>query len=233
MAVTTMSAETLHEGVLDVLGAEIAGGTPPPGSVLRLEDLAARFDVSRTVAREVVRILESMSMVSSRRRVGVTIRPLAEWNVLDPRVIRWRLAGTGRRAQLTSLTVLRAGVEPVAASEAAHRASADQIDRLLALARDLLETSRLGDLASFLEADIAFHQTVLEASGNELLAALHPAIAEVLVGRTQHQLMPNPPRDVAVDLHRQVAEAIARRDARAAGDAMRSIVSEVGGALTE
>ena len=34
--------------------------------------------------REAIRVLESMGMVTSRRRVGVTISPRSEWNAFDP-----------------------------------------------------------------------------------------------------------------------------------------------------
>ncbi len=105
----------LHGRVLDTLGPEITAGEYPPGSVLRTDELAQRFDVSRSVMREVVRVLESMHLVESRRRVGVTVLPSREWNVYDPQVIRWRLAGTDRPRQLRSLTVLRSAIEPVAA----------------------------------------------------------------------------------------------------------------------
>ena len=71
----------LHGRVLDTLGPEITAGEYPPGSVLRTDELAQRFDVSRSVMREVVRVLESMHLVESRRRVGVTVLPSREWNV--------------------------------------------------------------------------------------------------------------------------------------------------------
>lgn len=113
----------LHSHVLDTLGLAITAGEHPPGSVLRTDEIADRFDASRTVVREVVRVLESMQLVESRRRVGVTVRPAEEWNVYDPRVIRWRLAGADRPRQLRSLTVLRSAIEPVAAGLAAARAT--------------------------------------------------------------------------------------------------------------
>ena len=91
----------LHGRVLDTLGPEITAGEYPPGSVLRTDELAQRFDVSRSVMREVVRVLESMHLVESRRRVGVTVLPTCEWNVYDPQVIRWRLAGADRPRQLS------------------------------------------------------------------------------------------------------------------------------------
>ena len=49
--------------------------------------------------REAMRILESMGLVESRRRVGITVRPIAEWNVFDPKVIWWRLSGPDRGAR--------------------------------------------------------------------------------------------------------------------------------------
>lgn len=63
-----------HDQVLDELGAAIANGSLPPGTVLRSEELQERFGASRTVAREVVRVLETMRLTSSKRRVGVIVR---------------------------------------------------------------------------------------------------------------------------------------------------------------
>ena len=119
----------LHGHVLETLGPAITAGEYPPGSVLRTDELAQRFEVSRSVMREAVRVLESMHLVESRRRVGVTVRPKSEWNVYDPQVIRWRLAGADRPQQLRSLTVLRSAIEPVAAGLAATSATAEQCAR--------------------------------------------------------------------------------------------------------
>lgn len=95
---TTEGSRGLHARVLDSLGPAITAGEYPAGSVLRTDELAQRFEVSRSVMREAVRVLESMHLVASRRRVGVTVRPAEEWNVYDPQVIRWRLAGADRPA---------------------------------------------------------------------------------------------------------------------------------------
>ncbi|MEV4187473.1 GntR family transcriptional regulator, partial [Streptosporangium canum] len=97
----------------------IASGGLAAGQVLTIEELELRFGVSRSVIRETIRVLESMGLVSSRRRVGVTVAARTEWNLFDPRIIRWRLAGEGRGEQLRSLGELRRGVEPVAAALAA------------------------------------------------------------------------------------------------------------------
>ncbi|MFF5705042.1 FadR/GntR family transcriptional regulator [Streptomyces sp. NPDC012794] len=220
----------LHSEVLDSLGLAITAGEYPPGSVLRTDGIAGRFDASRTVVREVVRVLESMRLVESRRRVGVTVRPAEEWNVYDPQVIRWRLAGADRPRQLRSLTVLRSAVEPVAAGLAASHATPEQCARLTEAALGMVRTSRGHQLEGYLHHDIAFHRTVLDASGNEMFARLGDIVAEVLTGRTRHAVMFHDPDPAAVTLHVRVAEAVREGDAAAAETLTRRIAL---GALDE
>jgi DNA-binding FadR family transcriptional regulator len=224
------SGRGLHGRVLDTLGPDITAGVYPPGSVLRTDELAQRFDVSRSVMREAVRVLESMHLVASRRRVGVTVLPPAEWNVYDPQVIRWRLAGADRPRQLRSLTVLRSAVEPVAAGLAARNATAEQCAALTECALGMVATSRGHRLAEYLVHDMAFHRVILTASGNEMFARLGDVVAEVLAGRTHHEVMFPDPDPAAVTLHVQVAEAVREGDAARAEALTREITV---GALQE
>ncbi|MGW1212295.1 FadR/GntR family transcriptional regulator [Streptomyces sp. NPDC002499] len=213
----------LHGRVLDTLGPAITAGEYPPGSVLRTDELAQRFDVSRSVMREAVRVLESMHLVASRRRVGVTVRPKAEWNVYDPQVIRWRLAGADRPHQLRSLTVLRSAIEPVAAALAAKFATAEQCAELTECAIGMVANSRGHKLEDYLVHDVAFHRVILAASGNEMFARLGDVVAEVLAGRTHHEVMFEDPDPAAVTLHVQVAEAVREGDAARAESLTREI----------
>nr|WSZ95228.1 FCD domain-containing protein [Streptomyces sp. NBC_00857] len=226
----TTEGRGLHTRVLDALGLAITAGEHPAGSVVRTDEVAQRFDVSRTVVREVVRVLESMHLVASRRRVGVTVRPTEEWNVYDPQVIRWRLAGADRPRQLRSLTVLRSAVEPVAAGLAARHATPEQCAALTERALGMVATSRGRRLEEYLVHDVAFHRVVLNASGNEMFARLGDVVAEVLTGRTHHQVMFDDPDPAAVTLHVGVAEAVREGDAARAEELTREIAV---GALQE
>lgn len=228
-----MARTALHEDVLEALGGRIVSGDLAEGAVLTLDTIDTEYDVSRSVSREAVRVLESMGLVASRRRVGVTVLPRSAWHVYDPRLIRWRLDSDDRTRQLRSLGELRSGVEPVAAGLAAQRATPEQCAALTAAASDMVVHGRAGDLEAFLEADIAFHRILLAASGNEMLAALDGVVAEVLAGRTHHHLMPEHPKDEAVALHVEVARAVRSGDADAARTAMATIISEATGAVTE
>lgn len=226
-----MPPPALHNAVLDAVGQAITSGDVAPGTPLTLESIGTRHQVSRTVAREVMRMLEGLGLVRSRRRVGLVVLPVEEWNVLDPRVIRWRLAGPGRDEQLRTLTELRHAVEPLAAAGAARHASADERAELVALAARMRVLGSHGDLTEFLALDVRLHELVLRASGNEMFASLAAVVTEVLAGRTHLGLMPASPVPEALDQHEAVAQAVADGDAPAAEAAMAALVGEVRRAL--
>ena len=221
----------LHESVRDELGSRIVTGALAPGDVLTLEGVQGEYAVSRPVAREAIRVLQSMGLIATRRRVGITVLPATRWNVFDPLVIRWRLDGEGRTAQLLSLSELRSGVEPVAARLAAARATPEQHGTLAAAVADMVVHAASGDLEAYLEADTVFHRTLLAAGGNEMLAALGDVVAEVLAGRTHHDLMPSSPNPEAIRFHEQVAIAVRKGDGSSAEAAMRAIIDEATEAL--
>jgi DNA-binding FadR family transcriptional regulator len=218
-------SEGLHTSVLDTLGREITAGELAPGSVLTLERLQQRFGISRTVARECMRLLEQLRLVTSGRRVGIVVRPVVDWDVLDPLVIRWRLAGPGRPAQLRSLIELRAAVEPLAASSAALHASDDQRAEIVATVERMRAAREAGLRDDYLALDIEFHTNLLRASRNEMFAALTDVVAAVLAGRTAAGLAPRETSNATLDGHDAVAHAVLAGDGAEAERNMRGIMS--------
>lgn len=203
-----------HGAVLDTLGRRIASGGLPAGTVITLAGIEAETGTSRTVAREAVKVLESLGMVTSRRRVGITVQPRSAWHVLGADTIRWTLDGPWRRSHLIELMELRAALEPVAARLAAHRATPDQRRELVRLAVELdrLGHAGLGDSPEYLQVDIAFHTLLLAAGQNALYAELAGPVREILVGRTDRGLTPADPAPGTLDAHLAAARAIARGD---------------------
>lgn len=217
-------APTLHDRLLEQLGSQITSGELPAGSILRVDELSVSQGMSRSVVREVMRVLQSLGMVTSIKRVGIRVEPWTAWKLFNPILIRWRLSVGSNGGQLRSLTELRSAVEPRAAEFAAlHRNDHTAAD-ILKIAVEMREVGATGDLHRFLELDIEFHRMILNASGNEMFAQLDLVIAEVLTARTEQGLMPHQPHEDALDLHIRVAEAIWARDSGAAHSAMDRIM---------
>jgi DNA-binding FadR family transcriptional regulator len=212
--------------VADELGRAIAAGHHAPGDVLRTEDLEGRFTVSRTVVREAVQVLQSKRLLRSSPRVGLTVRPMFEWHLYDPDVIRWRLAGPARTTLLDELTELRGAVEPTAAAAAARRGDREQRTKLLECAARMRASAAVGDRKSFLEADVDFHRLVLGMCGNPLFAQLAPVTEELLRGRAELKLLPCAPDPADANRHDTVAVAVVAGDAPGAEAAMRAVVAE-------
>jgi DNA-binding FadR family transcriptional regulator len=214
----------LREHVIDTLGREICDSSIPSGTIFATETIEERFQVSRPVAREALRGLEALGLLKPKRRVGMTVLPLTSWNVYDLQVIRWRLAGSSRVAQLRSLTELRSAIEPAAARLAAVRAPLGQASELVGIAGQLWRAGKEGNADEFLKVDLAFHSLILEMSGNEMFAQLHHLVDEVLVGRTQYGLMPRFPAVEALQLHTDIAVAIQSGNADKAAASMLAIM---------
>ena len=228
--------ELMQDSVSQTLAIEMLDGTWQAGDSLTLEDMQSRFGISRTVAREVAKTLESLSAVWVRRRVGLVARPFSEWQALNRQVIEWRLHSTQREQQLYSLTELRLAVEPAAAASAAPPAPIDvqaKFPVYAAQMRQAAETSEEGEdgLSRFHELDVEFHSLILRESGNELFAALAGTIATVLRGRVELGKYPMKPKPAALDAHDAVADAIAKGEPERARTAMLDIVDEVARAL--
>jgi DNA-binding FadR family transcriptional regulator len=211
-------AQGTHARLVQALGGRIASGDLPSGTVLTLADLEREFDASRTAVREAVRVLESLELVRSRRRVGITVQPRETWRVLDGQLIRWTLAGPGRQRQLVELMELRAALEPAAARLAAERATDEQRTALVGVAAELDRLGRAGrgDSPEYLATDIEFHTLLLAASGNLLYAELAAPVREILQGRTELGLTPAVPVRGTLDAHVAAAAAVAAGDGEAA-----------------
>lgn len=211
-----MVAKQLHHGALDRLGREIVDGVRGVGSVVTLAELEELFGISRTVARESMRVLESLGMVQSRRRVGIIVRPRDDWNLLDQRVVQWRLDGLDAEQVWLELAELRGAVEPCAAALAAVYATPAEAGRLAALADELAARHQAGEVATpaYAEADLAFHTLLMRAGRNEMFAVVAGIVRPVR--HSAEHLQAEAANTGSPTALQQLAAAIAAGDSEAA-----------------
>src|ERR1700753_1743998 len=124
-------ATSSHDKIAAILGTEILQGVHRPGTNMPPEhDLIERFQVSRTVLREVMKTLTAKGLVASKARVGTRVLDPGSWNYFDADLLAWRVRlGLDDEFRL-SLTEIRRAVEPVAAGLAARRRTATHVATL-------------------------------------------------------------------------------------------------------
>ncbi|MGE0210349.1 MAG: FadR/GntR family transcriptional regulator [Parvibaculaceae bacterium] len=168
----------VHARIVEELGSRIVAGVYPPGSALPAEgDYGIQQSVSRTSVREAVKTLSGKGLVESRPKTGTRVRPRQAWNMLDPDVVAWAFGSTGNRGYGHDFYEFRRIFEPQAAALAAERRSAADLERLRkALAA--MGAARKGE--DWIVPDMQFHQTILEATGNDLLMSLGHLLEPVL-----------------------------------------------------
>ena len=173
------AGRNLHERIANTLGERIVSGHHPPGRALPTEiDLCASLSVSRSALREAFKLLAAKRLIVSRQKVGTLVRPRADWNMLDPEVLAWHLRAAPTDAFVTGLFEVRKIIEPSAASLAAERRSAEALGRIEGALADMYRfQGGAGDLTN---ADLRFHQAILDATGNYFLASFGAVIESSL-----------------------------------------------------
>lgn len=215
----------LHAQVLDTLGERIVSGDAPVGTVLRPEDVATEFAVSRSVVREALRVLQSLGLVEPRQRVGTQVLPTTAWELLSPAVIRWRGGPATYFAQQRELLELRLGIEPVAAGLTAARGDA-VTEAVLDAALEMVDAAARRDGRAYLEADVRFHRALLVGSGNAVFGHFAGTVEALLRTRTgESRDTITRWTDAAAARHEAVGRAVSAGDAEAAGSAATALLS--------
>jgi len=164
--------------VLQGIKHMITTGALGPGSRLPIEkDLAISLGVSRGSLREGVRALCIMGVLETRQGDGTYVTSLDSSLLLAPMGFMVDLQAPEHRHDLHTV---RRILETEAAARAALYITDDQLTVATAILTQVAPLIAAGeelDHEAILEADIAFHHVVAQASNNSALSALIDALA--------------------------------------------------------
>ncbi|HTO81805.1 MAG TPA: FCD domain-containing protein [Methylomirabilota bacterium] len=207
------------------MGLQIVRGTLQPGDPLPIETrLSAQFGISRPAVREAIKILAGKGLVQSRPKTGTRVRPRQDWNFLDADMLTWQLAVAPAGKIVRELFELRRVIEPAAAALAAARAPPPHLRRLRVAYEDMV--TACDRESGFLEPDMRFHRTILEAVDNEMLRSL-ATVVDTALSLSLRLSIDNPRgQRYSLPLHKAVLDAIAGRAAARARQAMLRLIED-------
>ena len=206
----SLSAQVSRE-----LGRRIVSGQYRPGDLLEDEaSLATRYQVSRSVVRDAVKVLVGKGLLEVRRGIGTRVRDRSNWGLLDDDVLAWHQTFPPNPEMLRQLMDIRRVIEPKAARWAAESGSEEDHAAILA-AQNNMEQEK-GSIEDYIIADAHFHRSILRATGNDFLRAMEGVIFTALLNSIR--LTNKDPRENAASIpfHRAITDAVLDRDGQGA-----------------
>lgn len=224
-AISGRNMRTSHAHVVDQIGRAIISGELAIGDTLPGDaELEARFQVSRTVLREAMKTLSAKGLIVPKARIGTKVTDRSRWNLLDADILAWHLENGVNEPFLTHLSEIRLAIEPMAASLAATKATAEDVARLRQLGEEMGLPDHTAETLAV--ADLKFHLAIAEASKNPFMLSVSTLIEAALVTVFKLSSPAANPEQIAAGAksHLKIVDAIEQHDAEAARKAMEGVI---------
>ena len=199
---TKLINRPLYEDVAERLRAQIFAHELAPGSWLDEQSLAQQFGISRTPMREAIKVLASEGLVTTKMNRGAYVTEVD-------------------RRDLEQIFTILSLLEGQAAKETASKATEEELNLLDDLHHRLEKAAADRDVEQFFEINVKFHELIQDIASNTWMNGVIADLRKVLklqrrdsltrTGRLQNSLLE----------HREILQAILKRDPTAAEAAMR------------
>jgi len=199
---TKLINRPLYEDVAERLRAQIFAHELAPGSWLDEQSLAQQFGISRTPMREAIKVLASEGLVTTKMNRGAYVTEVD-------------------RHDLEQIFTVLSLLEGQAAKETASKATEEELNLLDDLHHRLEKAAADRDVEQFFEINVKFHELIQDIASNKWMNGVIADLRKVLklqrrdsltrTGRLQNSLLE----------HREILQAILKRDPTAAEAAMR------------
>jgi DNA-binding GntR family transcriptional regulator len=206
-----MVRRVLREEIRERLIDDILSGRLAPGTRIVETRLAQEFGVSQAPVREALRDLELFGFVTSSPFRGTQVKEISPEDLLE-------------------IYPIRAALEAVGARAAATRIDDKTLARLQALIDTMREAAAKADHRAHVDADYAFHEVIINASGNRMLQHVWQTMrlaTTTFVTHSMTQLTHRTLQEIG-ERHVPVLDALRTRDPNLAEAAMRRHIEEPG-----
>lgn len=216
-----LSEKAAEEIIKFIQENQMQKGDRLPNEIQLMEQL----NVSRSTIRETMRSLHSRGIVVIRQGSGTYIANLPGVSD-DPLGLQFKY---DRHEVVMDLWELRFIMEPRIAALSALRASEKDMEDIHNYAGQVADCIRRG--VNHIEPDVAFHCKIAESTDNGILNVIFPEIVKGI--RLFTTVLGDRILSDVIVHHENIAQAIGRRDAKGAYDAMRAHLERNKAALEE
>lgn len=193
----------LRDVVFNTLRQSILIGELKPGERLMEIHLANRLGVSRTPIREAIHKLEREGLVTITPRRGAEVAQITEKSMND--VLEVRQALDALCVELACDRITEEGTE-------ALRKACDHFEQCV----------NTGDSKQIAQADVALHDIIVQATGNQRLIQLVNNLSEQMYRYRFEYIKDSSQHQTLVNEHRIIYQSIVRKDKETAAAAART-----------
>lgn len=192
----------LRDVVFKTLRKAILTGELKPGERLMEIHLANRLGVSRTPIREAIRKLELEGLVTMIPRRGAEVAQITEKSMKD-------------------VLEVRRALDALCAELACDRISEEEMEKLEEACAGFEKATETGDTTVIAKADVALHDIIVAATGNQRLVQLVNNLAEQMYRYRFEYIKDKSQHERLIEEHKMIYESIRAKDKKAAAAAAR------------
>ncbi len=183
----------LRDVVFKTLRQGILTGELKPGERLMEIHLADRLGVSRTPIREAIRKLELEGLVTMIPRRGAEVAQISAQNLKDVLEVRQALDALGVEL-------------------ACERITEEGLEELKEACEHFAKMTATKDATVITKADVALHDVIIRATGNERLQQMISNLSEQMYRYRFEYIKDSSYHTLLIEEHKRIYESIAARD---------------------
>lgn len=187
----------LRDVVFQTLRKAILTGELKPGERLMEIHLANKLGVSRTPIREAIRMLELEGLVTMIPRRGAEVAQITEKSLRD-------------------VLEVRRALDALCAELACQRISEEEKVKLKAACLAFEKATKTKDSTLIAEADVALHDIIVAATGNNRLVQLVNNLSEQMYRYRFEYIKDESQHERLIEEHRMIYESILNKDCETA-----------------
>lgn len=190
----------LRDVVFNTLRKGILTGELKPGERLMEIHLANRLGVSRTPIREAIRKLELEGLVTMIPRRGAEVAQITEKSMKD-------------------VLEVRRALDALCAELACERITEEEKQQLRDACVEFENATKTKDATVIAKADVALHDIIVAATGNQRLVQLVNNLAEQMYRYRFEYIKDESQHERLIEEHRMIYDSIMKKDSAAAAEA--------------